>query len=74
MVLQLLGEFTMRWPDGAGRPLTLSRTYTIGWDTSTEKPREGAHWSLSGMNAELQNIEDRSDSEKGATALEPRFS
>jgi len=73
MVLQLLGKFTMCWPDGAGGPLTLFRTYTIGWDASTKRPKEGAHWSLSGMDSELQKNEDRSDSEKGPAALEPRF-
>ena len=73
MVLQLAGNFTVSWPDGAGRPLTMGRTYTILWDATKEEPKAGAKWSLSGLNAEQQRNEDRSDSDKGAKAMEPRF-
>ena len=47
MVLQIVGDFTVSWPDGRGRPLTVPRCYSIRWDPVNECPAQGANWTLS---------------------------
>ena len=73
MILQLQGTFTVAWPDGRGRPLSVPRTYSIKWDPTQEVPAAGACWSLSGLAGAQKEAEDRFDRKEWPATLEPRF-